>query len=88
MVRLIICGVLSVYLVVLVVWALLSWFPLSHDSAARKLMTVLDAVIQPVLTPLRRVIPQVDMGGRGIDISFIVLIIVLFLVNGFVCGGV
>ncbi len=63
-----IADLLSIYLLVLVVRAVLSWFPISPSSSLAPIVSVLYNITEPVLAPLRRVIPPVG----GFDLSFIV----------------
>lgn len=51
--------------------ALLSWFPVGRDNP---LVVFLDRVTEPILAPLRRVIPPI---GGAIDITPIVAILLL-----------
>ncbi len=51
---------------------ILSWFPLSN-SGARAVMDVLMRITEPVLGPVRRVLPSFG----GLDLSPIVVILVL-----------
>ncbi|MER3397500.1 MAG: YggT family protein [Chloroflexota bacterium] len=51
--------------------ALLSWFPISRDNP---LVMFLDRVTEPILAPLRRVIPPI---GGVMDITPIVAILLL-----------
>ncbi len=51
--------------------ALLSWFPISRDNP---LVVFLDRVTEPILAPLRRVIPPI---GGVMDITPIVAILLL-----------
>jgi YggT family protein len=68
---------LNLYLLVLVGRAVLSWIPLSPGSALAPVASFLYAVTEPVLAPLRRVIPP--MGG--FDLSFLVVFLFIQLVN-------
>ncbi|MGH8989277.1 MAG: YggT family protein [Acidimicrobiales bacterium] len=72
--------VIEAYVVVLIVRALLSWFPARPGGALYKGVRLLDAVTEPVLRPIRRVLPPVRAGGMGIDLSIIVVVIVAELV--------
>lgn len=54
----------------IVIRALLSWFPLDRGNP---LIQILDQITEPVLSPLRRIIPNIGM----IDISPFVAIILL-----------
>jgi YggT family protein len=69
--------VIEAYVVVLLVRAILSWFPDSSGSVLRPLQRGLTAVTEPVLAPVRRVIPPVRLGGGYLDLSLLVVIIVL-----------
>ncbi len=51
--------------------SLLSWFPLDHNGFV---FQALDAITEPILTPLRKVIPMIGM----IDIAPMVAIFVLY----------
>ena len=72
-----ICNLFSLYLLVLVARAILSWFPLQPGSALAPLVSFLYTVTEPVLAPMRRVIPP--MGG--FDISFIVLFFAIQIIQ-------
>lgn len=54
--------------------AIISWFPIDPRNA---LVRVLDEVTEPVLAPLRRVLPRIGM----IDITPMVAIIVLLVIQ-------
>ena len=76
------CQLLGIYLLVLVVRAILSWFPLSPGSAIAPVASFLFSITEPVLAPLRRVIPAIG----GFDLSFIVLFFIIQIVRGAVCS--
>ncbi len=66
--------ILEVYLWgVLFPRALLSWFPASPNSPLATINTVLWRLSEPVLGPVRRLIPPLRLGNTGIDLSFIVV---------------
>jgi YggT family protein len=70
------------YIWVLIISALLSWFPTTSSSSG--LATVKHAlaiVTEPVLRPLRQILPRPRLGGIGIDLSVLVAIIVLTFIN-------
>ncbi len=56
--------------------AVLSWFPVSPTSP---LVSVLNEITEPVLAPLRRVVPRIGM----IDITPMVAIFVLYIIQSF-----
>jgi YggT family protein len=60
--------------------ALLSWFPASPGSTLASVNHVLYRLTEPVLGPVRRLLPPVQAGGMGIDLSFIIVFIGIQLV--------
>lgn len=71
--------ILYVYGIVLLVYAVLSWVPDLRGGWAR----YVDMMVEPVLLPLRRVIPPAGM----LDLSFLVLIGILWVINRLVTGA-
>jgi YggT family protein len=69
--------VLEAYVVVLLLRAVLSWFPTRADSPLRPVETVLHRATEPVLAPMRRAVPPVRLGGGYLDLSILIVIIVL-----------
>jgi YggT family protein len=60
--------------------ALLSWFPIDPRNP---LVTLLYDVTEPILDPLRRVIPRLGM----IDITPLVAIILIQVIGNFAAGA-
>jgi YggT family protein len=84
----ILASLLSIYLLVLVVRAVLSWFPISPGSSLAPIVSILYNITEPVLAPLRRVIPPVG----GFDLSFIVALFAIEILqraiaSNFGCTG-
>jgi YggT family protein len=63
----------QLYVLVLVIRAVMSYFPYSPDSQLNPLRRFVTMVTEPVLAPFRRIIPPVGM----LDISFLVAFIVI-----------
>jgi len=76
------CTFLQIYLLVLVVRVLMSWFPISRDGSMATFAGVLYTVTDPVLLPLRRILPPVRMGGMALDLSPIVAFFGLSILMG------
>ena len=66
--------IILVYLVILAARAVLSWFPVRGGTFLASVNTLLFELTEPVLRPVRRVIPPVGM----FDVSFMVVFFVLF----------
>jgi len=79
----IVCDLLSLYVLILVIRAVLSWFPIRPDSGLIPVLRALDTIINPVLMPLRRIIPPAGM----FDLSYIALFIIIILIQSVLCGG-
>ena len=70
-------SLLNLYLIVLFARAVLSWFPLSPGSPLAPVASFLFTITEPILAPVRRIIPP--MGG--FDISFIVVFLAIEIIN-------
>ncbi len=76
MIRTIVIYALWIYLYgILFPRALLSWFPASPGSTLASINSVLYRLTEPVLAPVRRLLPTMQAGGLGIDLSFIIVFI-------------
>ena len=78
----IVCALITAYTVVLFARAIMSWFPIRPGTPWASIYGVLLDLTEPVLAPLRRVIPPAGM----FDLSFLVLIIGLFILQQVICG--
>ena len=76
--RELLCSVLWIYIIAIIVRLVLSWFPVSPGSVTERVNYGLRRVTDPVLEPLRRVIPPLG----PIDISPMIAILGLQLVVG------
>jgi len=64
----------DVMIVAIVIRSLLSWFPINRDNV---LVGLLETITDPILVPLRRIIPKLDM----IDFSPMVAIVLLYIIT-------
>lgn len=69
----IIVDVLQAYIVVLLARIILTWFPINPWSKMARVERWLGAVTDPVLRPVRRILPPVRVGSMGLDLSPIVV---------------
>jgi YggT family protein len=84
-VRRLVCDFLSLYNLILLIRVLSSWFPRPQSGPLRTIWNGLYAVTDPILRPLRGIIPPVRAGGMGIDVSPMVAFIVIFILIGAIC---
>ncbi|MGH9130949.1 MAG: YggT family protein [Acidimicrobiales bacterium] len=81
MVRQVIYYLILAYLAAMFIYFVLAWFPGStSDSPGGKVRTALGLIIEPVLLPLRRVLPPVRAGAVAVDLSPVIVMLVLFVV--------
>ena len=71
---------LQIYVYVLFGRVILSWFPISPDSPFAAIYRFLYAITEPVLGPIRRVMPGIGVGGMGLDLSPIIVFFLIQLV--------
>lgn len=80
-----ICIVLRLWLLAVFVRIVLSWFPATEGGGLARLSDALGAVTDPVLAPVRALLPPVRMGGMGLDLSPMVVLLVGSLLLGLIC---
>jgi len=72
---------LFLFLLILFAYSILSWFTasgrLAYDSPVYKIQSTLSKICEPVLRPVRRIIPPVQVGGVGLDLSVLVVFLVI-----------
>ncbi|CAN5770867.1 hypothetical protein BH10ACT1_BH10ACT1_31720 [soil metagenome] len=72
---------LLAYIIAIVLVIVFSWFPLEPDGPASRVFVLLRRITDPVLDPVRRVIPPIGGGsGVGIDISVTLVLFVLLMI--------
>lgn len=85
----IICWLLSAIIIGILAWIVLSYVVafgrLGWDHPVRRLYEFLSRLVEPVLRPIRRVIPPLRLGGAALDLSPLILIVGISLLNGFLC---
>ena len=78
------CLALTVYWIVMLVVIIASFFPLSPGSPAAPFFNFLHSFTEPVLRPIRRVMPPLG----GFDLSPMVVFVGLLLLRSIIgCGG-
>jgi YggT family protein len=89
MVRIIV-DLLQLFIFVLIAYSILSWYlayaRVSYDSPAFKVNRVLSAICDPVLRPIRRLVPAVRIGGVGLDLSVLIAFILVEVIISIVAN--
>jgi YggT family protein len=84
-IQLLICRLLQAYLIVMFARIILSWFPVEPGSGMATVYGFLYAITEPVLGPIRRIIPPLGAGGMGIDLSPIVVFFGITILQSAIC---
>lgn len=84
----VLCIALDLYYVILLVRIILSWVP-SLPEPVQPVARAVRAVTDPVLAPLRGLIPPVRIGAGALDLSPLILFFGIIILRGLICplGG-
>lgn len=87
----VLCLVLTVYWIILFIRVLVSWaylFGLRPPISGpfRTVLDLLEDVTEPVLRPLRALVPPIRAGGVGLDLSIIIAFVILLVLRSALCG--
>lgn len=84
-----VCTLLNLATLVLIAWVILSYvvnfgrLPWGHPI--RKVYDAMSNVINPILVPIRRMLPPVRVGGMGLDLSPMVLFFAIIILSNILC---
>ena len=82
----IICILLFAYWIVMIVRIISSWFPIPFSGPIRRIMDVVYALTEPVMRPLRNLLPPVRVGAIALDLSPILVFIVIGVLQQALCS--
>jgi YggT family protein len=68
--RAILLSIIELYLLVMIVYAVLTWFPLDPSSVWSRLRYTLGRIVEPVVAPVRRLLPRTSL---PIDLAFLIV---------------
>ena len=63
-------SIIELYLLVMIVYAVLTWFPLDPSSPWARLRYSLGRIVEPVVGPVRRLLPRTSL---PIDLAFLIV---------------
>lgn len=81
----ILCFLVQAYSIVVFARIVLEWIPVSYDHPVARVRAVFRGVTEPVLRPLRALLPPVRFGGMGLDLSPLILLIGLGILSAVIC---
>jgi YggT family protein len=81
----VLCLLLQAATLILFARIILEWIPVSPDHPVARLRSTLRLVTEPILAPVRRLIPPVRAGGMALDLTPLIVILLLSLIAARVC---
>lgn len=82
--KILIVQALAAYRNLLFVRIILSWLPISPPDWLRPVFNFLHDVTEPFLRLFRRMLPSVNLGGMGLDLSPLLAFLVIAILQGIV----
>lgn len=73
--------ILNVFLWVLVVRIVLSYVPARPGSVLVPISNFFERITEPVLRPVRRVVPPLRVGGASVDLSPIIVWVLIMVIS-------
>jgi YggT family protein len=83
--RRIVCDLLLLYWLILFVKVLSSWFRRPMSGPLFTFWKAIDAVTDPVLRPLRGMLPPIRAGVAAIDVSPVIAFIAIGILSSAIC---
>ena len=81
----IVCIVIQIYLLVVLVRIIMSWFPPTPGTTYQSVYDVFYSLTEPVLAPIRSALPPVRMSTMALDLSPIVVFVLGTLLLRILC---
>ena len=75
---------LDLYFYAIFAWVILSWIPVTPGHPVNRFRRALDTIIDPVVRPIRRLLPPIRLGAAAVDLSPLVLLFAVRIIRGFV----
>ncbi|MGE0877623.1 MAG: YggT family protein [Acidimicrobiia bacterium] len=80
-------SLIQIYLLCFFARMVLSWFPLQPGGLMANVAHFLRAITDPLLRPIQRVVPPVRAGAAAIDLSPMIVIFGLIIIQGALRGS-
>jgi len=81
----VVCFALIAYAILILVRIIMSWFPIDPNGIGATIAGFLYVLTDPLLNPLRRLIPPVRLGTVGLDLTPTIVIFALFILSNIIC---
>jgi YggT family protein len=79
-----VCGALNLFLIVIFLRIVLSWFP-PTGGLLDQVQRLVFVATEWIMGPLRRVLPPVRLGAAALDLSPMIVIFGVILLRGAIC---
>lgn len=83
----IICTLLGIYIFVIIIRLFMSWVPPQGPGAYETIHEGFVTVTEPVLAPVRSLLPPLRMGMMAMDLSPLLVIVGLQILRSAICEG-
>lgn len=80
-----VCIAIQLYLLVIFVRIIMSWFPPTPGTTYATIHEVFYNLTEPVLAPIRAALPPFRMGMAALDLSPIVVVLIGILLQRAIC---
>ena len=80
-----VCYAIYLYMLIVLVRILMSWVPPTPGTTYAQIFEVFDRLTEPVLGPIRAMLPPVRMGVAALDLSPIVVFLVGTILARAIC---
>jgi YggT family protein len=80
-----VCWLLTGFMILLLVYVVFSWIPRPPEPII-PFVRLVHRVVNPVVEPIRRITPTVQLGGMGLDLSVLVLFFIIIILQGIICS--
>jgi len=81
----IVCLILQVYSLVIFARIILEWVPVDSEHPVARVRSVLRTVTEPVLGPVRRLLPPLRSGSVALDLSPLAVILGITVLTWILC---
>jgi YggT family protein len=76
-----VADILNLFLFILLVRVVLSYIPPRPGSALVPITRFFEAITEPVLRPVRRVVPPLRVGGGAMDLSPVIVWVIILIIR-------
>ena len=83
----IICTLLGIYIFVIIIRLFMSWVPPTPGSTYQTIYDGFVTVTEPVLAPVRSILPPLRTGAMALDLSPLLVIVGLQVLRSAICEG-